>query len=205
MPAARQAVRGAHLTGMRHITIGRTLAAAVFVVAAMLGGTAAVAAAPAHPYCGITWGSLFKADETFSSAGLVDVRTGRHDCYDRVVLDFNGPATGYRVHYVDHVYSEGKGDQLDVAGGAQLAVVLLEPAYDIETGAPTFLHAGGTGAHVANVVGYRTLRDVVDGGSFEGYTTFGVGVRARLPFRVFALAGPGSHSRIVLDVAHRWS
>jgi hypothetical protein len=45
---------------------------------------------------------------------------------------------------------------------------------------------------------------VVFGGSFEGQTLFGVGARARLPFRVFTLAGPGGHSRIVLDVAHRW-
>jgi hypothetical protein len=58
---------------------------------------------------------------------------------------------------------------------------------------------------VANTAGYRTLRDVVFGGSFEGHTTFAVGVRARLPFRVFVLTGPGSHSRIVLDIAHRWS
>lgn len=57
---------------------------------------------------------------------------------------------------------------------------------------------------MANVAGYQTLRDVVFGGSFEGYSTFAVGVRARLPFRVFVLSGPGSHGRIVLDVAHRW-
>jgi hypothetical protein len=55
------------------------------------------------------------------------------------------------------------------------------------------------------VRGYPTLRSVVYGGSFEGYTTFGVGVRARLPFRVFTLDGPGRGSRIVVDVAHRWS
>ena len=60
------------------------------------------------------------------------------------------------------------------------------------------------GAHLASVSGYRTLRDVVYGGSFEGYTAFGVGVRARPPFRVFTLAGPGNHSRIVIDVAHHW-
>jgi hypothetical protein len=45
---------------------------------------------------------------------------------------------------------------------------------------------------------------VVYAGSFEGYTTLGVGTRARLPFRVFALAGPGGDTRIVVDVAHRW-
>jgi hypothetical protein len=41
-------------------------------------------------------------------------------------------------------------------------------------------------------------------GSFEGQTTLGLGVRARLPFRAFVLPGPGSGSRLVVDVAHRW-
>ncbi len=41
-------------------------------------------------------------------------------------------------------------------------------------------------------------------GSFEGQTTLGLGVRARLPFRAFVLAGPGDGSRLVVDVAHRW-
>ena len=38
----------------------------------------------------------------------------------------------------------------------------------------------------------------------DHYTTLGVGVRARLPFRVTMLPGPGGHTRLVLDVAHRW-
>jgi hypothetical protein len=46
---------------------------------------------------------------------------------------------------------------------------------------------------------------VVYAGSFEGMTTFGVGTRARLPLRVFTLAGPGGHRQVVLDVAHRWT
>jgi hypothetical protein len=29
-------------------------------------------------------------------------------------------------------------------------------------------------------------------------------VRARLPFRVLLLTGPGTHSRVVVDVAHLW-
>ncbi len=41
-------------------------------------------------------------------------------------------------------------------------------------------------------------------GSFEGQTTVGLGVRARLPFRVFTLEGPGDGSRIVVDVARYW-
>lgn len=55
-----------------------------------------------------------------------------------------------------------------------------------------------------NVAGYSTFRQVALAGSFEGETTIGLGVRARLPMRVIVLDGPGSGSRLVIDVAHRW-
>ena len=181
------------------IPMRRGIVAALFLVAAVVGTAGATGASAAAPYCGITWGSLPKANETMSSAALINVRTGQHDCFDRVVFDFNGPATGYRVSYQDHIFTQAKGDEVPIAGGAKLDVVLLEPAYDINTGETTFT------SPFPNVAGHRTLRDLEFGGSFEGYTTIGVGVRARLPFRVFTLAGPGGHSRIVLDVAHRWS
>jgi hypothetical protein len=131
-------------------------------------------------------------------AQLTNVRTGQHDCWDRVVFDFGGTAANYRVEYTDQpILTQGRGDPLSVSGGAKLNVTLLE-------------HADGyqhqPKDHVAIVTGYRTLRDVVYGGTFEGHTTFGVGVRARLPFRVFTLPGPASgQSRIVLDVGHQWS
>ncbi len=113
----------------------------------------------------------------------------------------SGPADGYRVEYVSEVRTYGAGRRLSVAGGAILRVHLEANVFD-QLG---HLHyARVAGDHVADVRGYQTLGDVVYGGCFEGRTTFGVGVRARLPFRVFGLAGPGSGSRIVLDVAHRW-
>ena len=43
--------------------------------------------------------------------------------------------------------------------------------------------------NVVNVTGFRTFRQVAWGGSFEGSTTLGLGVRARLPFRVTVLDG----------------
>jgi hypothetical protein len=121
-----------------------------------------------------------------------------------VVFEFNGRASGYRVQYADPV-TQGAGFDLApyMAGGALLRVVLLDPDHNIETGAITYDHKPGD--HVANVLRDRTLRDVMFGGSSEGYTTFGVGVRARLPFRVFVLSGPGTHNRIVLDIAHQWT
>jgi len=57
---------------------------------------------------------------------------------------------------------------------------------------------------LARVSGYRTFRQVAWAGSFEGSTTLGLGVRARLPFRVLQLPGPGTGSRVVIDVAHTW-
>ncbi|MBM0237759.1 hypothetical protein JNW88_12350 [Micromonospora sp. ATA32] len=175
------------------------VAMAVVLAGLVAGSTSAAATAP---YCGITWGSTAKSAGALSDAPLIDARTGRHDCWDRVVFEFNGPANGYAVAYGE-TYTEGQGLPMSpyTAGGALLSVSLRAPAYDAA-------HLGTvpyrTGEHVATVIGYRTLRDVVFGGSFEGYTTFAVGVRAQLPFRVFVLTGPGTHSRIVLDIAHQW-
>ena len=57
-------------------------------------------------------------------------------------------------------------------------------------------------SHLVDVSGFKSFRQVAWAGSFEGYTTIGVGMRRGLPFRVLVLAGPGRHSRIVVDVAH---
>ena len=50
-----------------------------------------------------------------------------------------------------------------------------------------------------SVAGYDTFRSTRYGGSFEGLTTLGLGVRARLPFRVMKLG-----NRVIIDVAHHW-
>jgi hypothetical protein len=54
-------------------------------------------------------------------------------------------------------------------------------------------------AELVDVTGFQTFRQVAWAGSFEGTTSVGLGVRARLPFRVITLA-----DRIVVDVAHFW-
>jgi hypothetical protein len=156
-----------------------------------LSTTSASAAAA----CGITWGSLPKTDPAMGTGEVDTVRTGRQDCFDRLVIDIDGPAAGYRAAYVDVVSADGSGHPVSVPGGARLAVTVNHPAYSLGL---------RTGQPAASVAGFDTFRSLVFGGSFEGQTLFGVGTRARLPFRVFTLAGPGGHSRIVLDVAHRW-
>lgn len=160
-------------------------------------GVALAPAAPAHPYCGQVWGSLPTSAGDMSAGHLTGVRAGRHDCYDRLVLDVDAPLTGWSVRYVDQVVQDGSGLPVPVAGGARLEVVARVGVV------PTDSWFTPSGALV-DTSSYRTFRDVRWAGSFEGVSTVGLGVRARLPFRAFVLAGPGSGSRLVVDVAHRW-
>ncbi|MFC7405443.1 AMIN-like domain-containing (lipo)protein [Georgenia alba] len=158
-------------------------------------------AAPAAPYCGLTWGSLRENVPRYSEATVQDVRSGRHDCFDRMVVDLRGDVRGYDVRYVSVVRADGSGAAVPLRGGARLAVVVRAPAYD-QSGDPTYQPADPR--ELTNVAGYRTFRQIAWAGSFEGQTTIGLGVRARLPFRVLILDGPGTGSRLVVDVAHRW-
>ncbi len=153
--------------------------------------------AQAAPYCGITWGSLPKEASPGSTALMTNVRVGPHACYDRLVLDMTGDVRGYSVRYVDQVRFDGSGQLVPLRGGAKLEVVARSGVVPTDS---WFLPNG----ELANVSGYQTFRHVAWAGSFEGQTTIGLGVRARLPFRVFILDGPGSGSRLVIDVAHRW-
>lgn len=173
---------------------------AVILLAAGFG-LIAPSATFAEPYCGITWGSLDRANPTMSTAPIVNVRAGQHPCFDRLVIDLAGSRSGFAVRYVDTVVAEGSGAPVPLRGGAFLQVSVLAPAYD-QSGNPTYNPANRS--ELVNVAGYQTFRQVAFGGSFEGHTTIGLGVRARLPFQVFTLDGPGSRSRLVIDVAHYW-
>lgn len=157
------------------------------------------AAADAAPSCGIGWGSLDKAAGNLSTAPIVNVRAGQHPCYDRLIVDVAGAGVGYRAGYAPAVHTQARGDVLPLRGGAFLGVVVLNSTYDTTTGAPTYVPANRN--ELVDVTGWRTFRQVAYGGSFEGYTTIGVGLQARLPFRVFTLSGPGAHTRLVIDVA----
>ena len=173
-------------------------------VAAVVLGLVSPASA-AEPYCGITWGSLPKEGVGGSSsdwASVTDVRSGQHDCYDRLVVDLAGTSgAGYLVQYVPEVISDPKGDPVPLRGGAFLQIVVRVPSYD-QAGNSTFNPADPQ--ELVNTTGYATFRQAASAGGFEGTTQFGLGVRARLPFRVFNPAGPGSGGRLVLDVAHAW-
>lgn len=191
---------------MRTTTIRRVLASLMGSMLLAIGlvagpGVLGSAVAGASPYCGITWGSLDKSWQHYSSGTVTNVRSGRHACYDRLVVDVAGPVAGYNVRYVDVVRAQGSGIEVPLRGGARLQVIVHAPAYN-EHGNPTYSPANRS--ELVNVRGYDTFRQVAFAGTFEGQTSLGLGVRARLPFRVFTLEGPGTSSRVVIDVAHYW-
>lgn len=180
----------------RRVSIPVTL-----VVALLVGILGAMGAAPVSAtVCEIPWGSLPKASADQSTGAVTGVRTASHTCFDRFVIDVNGNRAGYRVEYVDALSAGGPGEIIPVEGGAVLRIIAVAPSTD-EFGSATFDPADIT---ATDLDGHRTLRDVQFAFSFEGRTTIGLGVRARLPFRVFTLDGPGDASRIVVDVAHFW-
>jgi hypothetical protein len=194
------------MTPRQHRARPRTFAFVAMVVAflALVGslGLTSAASASAAPYCGIVWGSLTKSGSLETAPNLTGVRAGRHDCYDRLVLDLRGGSSaGFHVSYVDAVYADGSGALVPLRGGARLQIVVHASSYDVN-GQRTYTPANPR--ELANLAGYQTFRQVADAGSFEGQTTVGLGVRARLPFRAFILAGPDGGSRLVVDVAHLW-
>ncbi|MFC9691369.1 hypothetical protein ACFTSF_22635 [Kribbella sp. NPDC056951] len=175
----------------------KTIVAALAVAAIPAVALAAPGSSPAPQTSATTtatcpsgWGSLPEANARMVQSPATGVRTGRHACFDRLVVDLQGRAPGYDVRYVSNVTQDGSGFVVPLRGGAKLQIIVRAPS--------------GKPFKAPDVRGYDTFRQVAYAGSFEGQTTVGLGVRARLPFRVTTLTGPGSSSRLVVDVAHHW-
>lgn len=164
-------------------------------LAAPVTAAATTNTASALRSCATPWGSLAKTATSQTRAGITGVRAGQHPCFDRMVFDL-GPGTGtvgYDVRYVATVTSPSSGLPVPVSGGARIQVTVNAPS-------AKRIPAGGT----LTYSGWQTFRQLRWVTSFEGYTDFGLGVRARLPMRAFVLAGPDGGQRLVIDVAHHW-
>ncbi|OFE16913.1 hypothetical protein BA895_18235 [Humibacillus sp. DSM 29435] len=171
------------------------MAAPIGAVATTSAATASPAVSQAAaPFCGITWGSLPKATAPglLWTGNVTGARSGQHSCYDRVVFDVaKGHGTlGYSVRYVTQVTGPGSGMPVPVTGGAKLQITANAPS-NLAPKTTTF-------------TGWQTFRQLRSVGSFEGYTDYGLGVRARLPMRAFVLPNADGSQRLVVDVAHRW-
>ncbi|KQV09919.1 MULTISPECIES: hypothetical protein [unclassified Kitasatospora] len=185
----------------------RRLIALPMVAVLLVGGVAAAAPATGATTtvtCPTGWGSLPEDRAAPDSRSLVNVRTGAHPCFDRIVLDVPGSSAAhpvsYHVRYVDTLYQDGSGQPIPMRGGALIEIVAEAPSYDVNTGAATYPGRAGQPLPGVDLTGYRTFVEAKFASSFEGDTQLGLGVRARLPFQVFQL-----DNRLVIDVAHSWT
>ncbi len=128
-------------------------------------------------------------------ATLLDVRTGSHAGFDRIVMSFgNAPLPGYRVEYMDPpVTACGSGATVDLPGTGFLSIRMQPAAAHSEEGNPT---VGQRDARfeLPVLLGLRLTCD------FEADVTWMAALRTPNPYRVFELASP---NRIVIDVRHR--
>jgi hypothetical protein len=178
---------------MKHAIAGGALVVTLLAPAS-LAAAAGAGATPTTASCATHWGEKAKHAGSMVRSRVSSVRAGQHACFDRLVIGLGkGKRPGYRVRYVKKIVSDGSGQTIPVRGKGKLQISILAPA---SNGFPA------NGHHLANVKGFRTFRQVVGAGSFEGITTVGLGVRKKLPFRVLILSGPGHGWRLVIDVAH---
>lgn len=190
-------------TFQRSRRIVRPLALALAVSIAPLAAVTSTPTASASA-CAAEWGSLVKSRASYTSKQITNIRSGRHDCFDRLVVDLNAKGKGrpgYQVRYANRVTKDGSGAPVPLRGGAKLRIIIKAPAYD-DNGRLTY--RPDNRRELVDVTGYRAFRQVAWAGTFEGQTTIGLGVRARLPMRAFVLTDPGGGHQVVVDVAHRW-
>ncbi|WP_125777535.1 AMIN-like domain-containing (lipo)protein [Antribacter gilvus] len=128
---------------------------------------------------------------------VTDVRTGRHEGYDRVVFELDGTGEGvpgWRVEYVDQAVDDGSGNPVEVAGDSVLQVTISGTAMPTDSGVEEFSgdRLPGDDLVAVDEVVYRFW--------FEGYTNAFIGVDGEeKPFRAFLLEDP---VRVVIDVQH---
>jgi hypothetical protein len=158
-------------------------------------------AAPVRPSCPPFGSTADKTNPVMVIGPAINVRAGKHPCYDRLVIDIKGPPAGWSAKYVDTFIQDASGQTLPIVGNRIIEFVVRTNGHDIDTGQPTLSSAG-----MPDVRGFSVFQSVILGADFEGQVQFGIGVRTEhgppLPFRVFALAGTGGVSHVVLDVAH---
>src|ERR1700741_312892 len=180
------------------LVIALALAAGLAPVAAASATSGGASASAAAPYCGISWGSqpnTSPSDETPSQPGFRNIRAGRHACFDRLVFDFRGNVEAYNARYVTTVYRSMSGEVVPLRGGAKLLISF----YATQRPAAGGIYQCTNCTELVNVAGYRTFRQASWAGNYRSSPNIGLGLRARLPFRVFQLP-----NRLVIDVAHRW-
>lgn len=124
---------------------------------------------------------------------LVELTSGEHESYDRVVLTFKGDGTpGWQVGYEDDPAEDGSGRPIHTEGDA--ALVAQVSGLVLPTEGDGQVPPGTT------MTDLPEIEEVYLAGWFEGQDQLVLGIDSpEAPFRVFALTEP---TRLVIDVQH---
>lgn len=186
----------AHRDAMRVHQAAKGLLAAVGTLAAAAGPmttpTAGAAAACSPPTSQATVEDGFPS--RLSSLYGTDIRTGRHECFERVVIELGGTGElpGYRVGYEpDPILNSPAGEPVEVAGDATLVI-------SMGAWMPTMEGDGYGGPRELVPDNVSAIVELEQLENFEGMTAWAVGLDRARPFTVFTLDGP---PRIVVDIA----
>lgn len=138
-----------------------------------------------------------------SSLVGVEIRTGAHDCYERIVLELaQGPAPtpsdfpGYWVRYGSNPVALGQTDDqfVTIDGGAVLLVTVASWMYETDAAGDPVDYAGALDLFPTNV---RTIRELRMIDNSEGVHTWAIGLDTRRNLVVDTLTSP---DRLVIDV-----
>lgn len=151
-----------------------------------------------------SWSTDDTQAEPSSTDALDKVRAGKHDCYDRVVLDVKGAAdVGYLVGYVQEVTTDGAGKPVPVDADAALQVIARAPGGDLDSGEHEPAEIGDDFYPADELADWTSLRTVRFAGTFEGQTILALGVREKLPFHVSTQLDPNDQvQHLIIDIAH---
>lgn len=102
---------------------------------------------------------------------LVEIRTGDHADFARITFAFHGAFPEYNFAYGPDVQAEGSGMPIELPGNAFLRIQFVHAQAHDNAGASTIRFASNEAVGLGNLVGYAPA------GDFEGYVTYGLGIR----------------------------
>lgn len=133
---------------------------------------------------------------------LVEIRVGDHvaEGFTRITFAFHGATPSYEVSYLPAVPAEGTDDPVRLPGNAFLRIRFDQAQAHDEGGRSTIIAAP------PSELGYPTLRGYAFAGDFEGYLSYGLGLRTAvgsdqaLPVRLGELTRADGSRVVALDV-----
>ncbi len=142
-----------------------------------------------------TSGIIDKKNEIKGVAELIDVRTGRHDGFDRIVFEFRGAEMpGYHLEYIDKpVRSCGSGNVVPLPGDGWLQMRFEPAVAHTDEGKPT-LAFRELAPKLPNLLEIKSTCD------FEAQVEWVAGVASPNHFRVVELKAP---TRLAVDIKHK--